>query len=335
MPVRLIIFDLDGTLVDTCEDIANALNAALAPLGHRPLGVEETKALVGEGITRLIEKALGPEGQGRRDETVGRFLEHYSAHLSDHSRPYPHVEETLQKLSGVKKAVLSNKNEDLSRRLLDGLGLLGHFDLVAGSDTTPEKKPSPRAVEYVLKALGVGAREAVLVGDSDLDVEAGQAAGLATVAAAYGYRKRDALLRADHLIEDIGELVPLLRSKGYLEDRRREERFGVPEVFREYIEMRVTAEEGPVKAALLDLSGHGMKLSLPAPLRAGSAYECALSAPRSLTREVIVTIRVRYVERRGAECVAGAEIEKVHSELWFNVFKKILQFITERKGEVF
>jgi len=335
MPVRLIIFDLDGTLVDTSEDIANALNAALLPLGSGPLGVEETKALVGEGITRLIEKALGPEGVGRRDEAVGRFLEHYSAHLLDHSRPYPRVEETLRKLPGMKKAVLSNKKEDLSRRLLDGLGLLKHFDLVAGSDTTPEKKPSPLAVEHVLKALGISARDAVLVGDSDLDIQAGRAAGLATVAAAYGYRGRDALRGADHLIEDIGELLPLLRSRGYLEDRRKEERFGVPEVFREYIEVRVTAEAGPVKASLLDLSGHGMKLSLPAPLKAGEAYECALSAPRSMTREVVVTIRVRYVEQQGGECVAGAEIEKVHCELWFNVFKKILQFITERKGEVF
>lgn len=335
MPVRLIIFDLDGTLVDTCQDITNALNAALVPLGRGPLSVGETRALVGEGITRLIEKALGPEGQGRRDEAVGRFLDHYSAHLTDHSRPYPGAKDVLEKLPGVKKAVLSNKKEDLSRRLLEGLGLLGHFDLVAGSDTTPEKKPSPRAVQYVLQALGVGAREAMLVGDSDLDIEAGRAAGLSTVAAAYGYRGRDALRGADHLIEDIGELVPLLHCRGYIEDRRKEERFDVPDVFREYIELRVAAGEGPVKASLLDLSGHGMKLSLPAPLKVGSAYECALSAPLSLTREVSVTIRVRYVENRGGQYTAGAEIEKVHSELWFNVFKKILQFIAERKGEVF
>ena len=160
MPVKLLIFDLDGTLVDTCGDITNALNYALNNYGMEGLTVESTKQLVGEGLTRLVEKVLGAEKDRLRDDVMGRFLAYYSEHLTDYSVAYPYVRETLEALGGYRKAVISNKRESLSARLLDMLDLRKYFDLVVGSDTTPEKKPSPVPVIYVLKTLEVSAPDA-------------------------------------------------------------------------------------------------------------------------------------------------------------------------------
>ncbi len=119
MTIKLILFDLDGTLVDTVKDISNALNYALRPYGSMNLSVEETKKLIGEGINRLIEKVLGNEGAQWRDAVIRRFLDYYSEHLTDNSTVYPYVRETLEKLIGYKKAVISNKREYLSRDLLE------------------------------------------------------------------------------------------------------------------------------------------------------------------------------------------------------------------------
>jgi phosphoglycolate phosphatase len=221
MSIKLLIFDLDGTLVDTARDITEALNHAIAPHGLGPAGVEEVKALIGEGTTRLIEKALSPLGEAN-DETVKAvlksFLDYYSENLSVHSRLYPNVRETLRKLRAFEKAVLSNKREDLSRRLLEDLGVAGEFTLIAGSDTTSSKKPSPEPVRYVLEKTGARAENALMVGDSPYDIEAAKGAGVKTVAVTYGYRDRALLKDADFVMEDLGELVPLLARLGSLKE---------------------------------------------------------------------------------------------------------------------
>jgi phosphoglycolate phosphatase len=176
MPLKLIIFDLDGTLVDTARDITEALNHTTKPHGLRPMSVEEVKALIGEGTTRLIEKALAPLGETLDDAikevTLKRFLDYYSENLAVHSRLYPNVKETLWKLTAFERAVLSNKREDLSRRLLEDLGVAGGFSLIAGSDTTSSKKPSPEPVRYVLEKTGTRPEEALMIGDSPYDIEA-------------------------------------------------------------------------------------------------------------------------------------------------------------------
>ena len=114
MPVKLLIFDLDGTLIDTSRDITNALNYALSSQGFKSLSVEDTIKMIGEGITRLIEKTLGHDRLHERDAVIKKFLDYYSEHLTDYSTVYPYVRETLAQLDGYKKAVISNKRENLS-----------------------------------------------------------------------------------------------------------------------------------------------------------------------------------------------------------------------------
>ncbi|MBZ0157490.1 MAG: HAD-IA family hydrolase [Alphaproteobacteria bacterium] len=207
MSLRLIIFDLDGTLIDSSPDIADAINYAIDPYGLPPISVEETIGLVGEGVSRLMEKLIEREGiPADKDLLVGRFLEYYSAHLVDKTMVYPGVRETLEQLAVYKKAVISNKRESLSGAILQKLGLAPYLDIVVGSDTTRERKPSPVPVLYVLSHLGVSPEEAVMVGDSNYDIEAGRAAGVRTVAVTYGYRPVSFLKGADFIIDSLSAL---------------------------------------------------------------------------------------------------------------------------------
>lgn len=206
------MFDLDGTLVNTAQDITNALNFAINPYGMKILTIEDTIQLIGEGISRLVEKILSVETMHLKSEIMNRFLEYYSEHLIEHSKEYPHVKETLENLTTAKKAVISNKREDLSKRLLEELGLSEYFDLIIGSDTAGERKPSAVPVLYIISRLGLSPEVSIIVGDSNYDIEAGKKAGVKTVAVTYGYRPRESLTEADYIIDDIRELVPLVQK---------------------------------------------------------------------------------------------------------------------------
>ena len=210
MLVKLILFDLDGTLVNTSKDLTNALNYAMKPYGLKEFAVEDTIKLVGEGITRLIEKALMNKSVQQIRMATERFLDYYSNHLADFSKLYPGVAETLGKLHNYKKAVISNKKEDLSVKLLDNLGLLKYFNLVVGSDTTSEKKPSPVPISYILNHLHVAPDKAAIVGDSNFDIEAGKKAGIKTIAVTYGFRDKNLLLDADYIIDRFNDLPSVL-----------------------------------------------------------------------------------------------------------------------------
>lgn len=335
MPVKLLIFDLDGTLVDTSTDIANALNYALKPHGLKPLSVKDTVGMVGEGITRLIEKLLGEENAHLKEDVLKKFLHYYSDHLSEHSTAYPEVRETLRKLHNVKKAVISNKREFLSRKLLEELGLAGHFDIVVGSDTVPEKKPSAMPVLHVLSSLGISAEDSLIIGDSNYDIEAGRKAGLKTVAVTYGYKDPETLKHADCMIDSMGELVELLYDIEVLSERRKEKRYTVPDIYQKYIELKIEIAGDYIQANLLDLSEHGIKIKSPVPLEAGSLRECTLAIPKSLSREIAFTARIRHCFEQSGEFIAGAEIEEVEDTVWFRIFKKVHDFISERAGDIF
>jgi len=208
--MQLIIFDLDGTLVDSIGDITISLNYALKPAGFKRYSEDEVSALVGGGITMVIGKILGEEKSAFKEEVLSRFLDYYWDHIAVSSIVFPGVIETLEDLSAYRKVVLTNKREAFSRKVMDQLGLTPFFELIFGSDSVAKKKPAPEAVRQVLSRLSVKPSEAIMIGDSEIDIEAGKSAGIKTVGVTYGYRDRAAISDADFIIDDIRELPGLL-----------------------------------------------------------------------------------------------------------------------------
>lgn len=212
MQIKLIFFDLDGTLVDSSIDLCNSINHAIMPYGVELLTVEETISLIGEGVTKLMEKVALKHSipLSELDAILARFLDYYEAHLLDNTVLYPGVNDILPSLNKMKKVLVSNKRTAPCKKILQGLGLLGYFDMVIGSDALSEKKPSPMPLLYAMKELGLSKNEAIMVGDSTYDIDAGRAAGIKTVALTCGYRPAHLLKDADYLINNIAELTSLL-----------------------------------------------------------------------------------------------------------------------------
>lgn len=213
MPERgTVLFDLDGTLVDSAPDIADALDALLAERGHAPVGLDHTRRLIGHGVADLVGKALTAKGEtldaAARITAVERFLAHYTPNLSRRSLPYPHTVATLSDLaaSGWRLAVCTNKLEASARRLLADHGLLPYFDLVAGPDTFGVAKPNPA---HLMRCLPAGGR-AIMVGDSEPDILAAKAAPLPVIAVAWGYAKRPLADMAPDAIAHSMRDIPLL-----------------------------------------------------------------------------------------------------------------------------
>lgn len=210
MAIRALFFDLDGTLVDTIRDITEALNYALRVHNLRELSIDETKGIIGEGATRMIEKAVGTGNERLRDAVRDVYLQYYRDHLIDFSAVYPGVKETLENLHSYRKAVISNKRAFLSTAILEKVSLLGYFTLVVGSDTVAEKKPSAEPLSYALERFQAKPREGVMVGDSTVDIAAGKQAGVRTIAVTYGYQEKDLLGDADYRIDRFEDLPVVL-----------------------------------------------------------------------------------------------------------------------------
>jgi len=191
-PPRLIIFDLDGTLVDSSRDISGAMNAALARLGLGPRAPAELISYVGDGIPKLVERGLGAALERRPldaelAEALKIYRAEYDARLLDHTRPYPGIPEALERIRSISMAVVSNKPTDLSERVLTGLNLRVYFSRVLGGDATARRKPDPEPLLLVAAGLGVEPAAAAMVGDSCNDMRAGRAAGMATIGCAWGF----------------------------------------------------------------------------------------------------------------------------------------------------
>lgn len=207
----LIIFDQDGTLVDSRLDITNSVNHAIGVLCLPLLDITTITGYVGEGITRLIERALGTRKE-LLDNARSLFLEYYESHLTDNTYLYPDVVEVLNYFRKKKKAVISNKLEYLTKDILDDLGVLHYFDIVLGGDSADRKKPFPDPIIKVIDSLGIEKTRALIVGDSPTDIEAGKSAGVFTCAVTYGYRERDIILKAkpDFVIDTLIELKEII-----------------------------------------------------------------------------------------------------------------------------
>jgi len=192
-PPLAIIFDLDGTLVDTAPDLLGALNAVLLVEGHDPVIPSDLRHIVGHGARAMFEHALvrtGPPVTGERMAALTeKFLAHYRANIARGSRPFPGVPETLDLLAGrgAGLGVCTNKAQELTELLLNELKLTRHFPVIVGGGRTPYAKPDPRHVLEVVTALKGSRTRAVLVGDSQIDVAAARAADIPVIAMSYGY----------------------------------------------------------------------------------------------------------------------------------------------------
>ncbi|BDV42606.1 haloacid dehalogenase [Geotalea uraniireducens] len=207
----LVIFDLDGTLVDSLADLTTATNEMLAVFGRQPLDETGVRALVGQGARRLVERALAGATSTDVDRGVELFLQANLNHLVERSALYPGAAETLAALRarGMRLAVVSNKHVALCRRILSLLGIGDYFAEILGADSLPFRKPSPEPVLKLLADFGVAATRAGIVGDSVNDVAAGKGAGVATVGCTWGYGGSDDLVEADYRIDTFSELLAL------------------------------------------------------------------------------------------------------------------------------
>jgi phosphoglycolate phosphatase len=212
--VRALIFDLDGTLIDSKQDLIQSVNAMLRELGRRELPEETISGYIGHGAPQLVARALGDEcTEEERQRALEFFLRYYETHKMDTTCPYPGVAETLKKLAGMPMAVLTNKPVRISVRILDAMGLSKYFRAIYGGNSFETKKPDPLGAKTILRQLGVEPQEALLVGDSEVDVQTARNAGTLAAAVNYGFGVHDRGAHpADIYLEHFGELATLLGS---------------------------------------------------------------------------------------------------------------------------
>jgi phosphoglycolate phosphatase len=188
-----IVFDLDGTLVDTAHDLVATLNAILVGEGMVPVGVDKLVAMVGSGARVMIETAFATEGRTltleKLDQLLGAYMALYDDHLADTSKPYPGTEAMLDDFAaqGWRLAVCTNKFEAPARKLLGLLGLGPRFAAITGQDTFAFRKPDPRHLTETIRLAGGAPDNAVMVGDSATDIDTARAAGIPVVAVSFGY----------------------------------------------------------------------------------------------------------------------------------------------------
>ncbi len=209
-----VVFDLDGTLVDTAPDLLRALDFALEKAGLNPPEDHEARNFIGGGARAMIERALARTqvkfSKDQVDAMLRQFLVYYEDHIADHSRAFPGLEQALARLSeeGALLSVCTNKHERYAVKLLDALKLGGHFAYVAGGDTFEFRKPDPRHLIEAVERAGGNPDRAVLVGDSETDVITAKAAEIPVIAVSFGYTEiPPAALGADRLIHKYEDLT--------------------------------------------------------------------------------------------------------------------------------
>jgi len=210
--IRLVVFDLDGTLVDSKKDLALSVNAMRQHMGYTPLPLELIASYVGHGVTVLVRRALGDLAN---DENVKNglafFMTYYRAHMLDNTLPYSGVMEALGRLGDRKLAVLSNKPTEFSREMLTRLGMARFLSFIYGGDSFAEKKPDPAGLNKLMADLVVPPDQTLMVGDSDTDVRTGRNAGIWTCGVTYGFGAPSLdQVPPDLAISDLRELPAIL-----------------------------------------------------------------------------------------------------------------------------
>jgi phosphoglycolate phosphatase len=210
---RIVVFDLDGTLVDTAPDLINALNFILDREGLPPVPLHAARNMIGAGARKLIERGLELEGRAATVEDIDRltrdFIDRYAAHIADASRPFEGLESALDDLSarGYRFAVCTNKLEWLSKLLLDRLGLTARFSAICGADTFGVAKPDPAILRQTVARAGGQLSSAIMVGDAGPDIGVARRAGIPVIGVEFGYTEVPiADLKPDRLIGHMREL---------------------------------------------------------------------------------------------------------------------------------
>lgn len=210
LDAECVIFDLDGTLVDTAPDLLATLNVLMAGIGHRPLELAEIRGAIGHGARAMIGNGAKITGEAISDEKIEQlfhqYLDHYSKNIANKSLPFPGALETLEvlKAKNIPMAICTNKLESLTVRLLAALKLTSYFDVIIGLDTLERAKPDPLPVLEILKKTGANAEKTLFIGDSETDLKTARAAGVPVVLVDYGYSATPVHeLGADALISDL------------------------------------------------------------------------------------------------------------------------------------
>jgi phosphoglycolate phosphatase len=216
---RIVVFDLDGTLVDTAPDLINALNFVLAREGLRPAPLHSARNLIGAGARKLIERGLELEGRFASPQEItrltGDFIDYYAAHIADFSRPFEGLEDALDDLRarGYGFAVCTNKVEWLSKLLLERLGLSARFTAICGADTFGVSKPDPAILQQTIARAGGNPASAIMVGDAGPDIGVARRAGVPVIGVEFGYTDGPiADLKPDRLITHMNELPDAVES---------------------------------------------------------------------------------------------------------------------------
>ena len=210
--VDLIIFDLDGTLVDSCESIASAVNDMLRKLNLREKTKEEIRSYIGTGVIELIKKSLGDDHADLLDKGFSIFDEYYKNHPAENSKLYPGVKDILEYFKNKIKLIITNRNIESAKIVLKEFGIYDYFKSITGGDDPSCAKPNSCPLDNAISKLDINKDRVIIVGDMDIDVLAGKAAGIATCAVTYGIGKKEDIVKInpDYLIDNISKLKEIV-----------------------------------------------------------------------------------------------------------------------------
>ena len=206
--ISLIVYDFDGTLVDSVADIADSVNLALIEMNLNTLTRETIRENIGSGVVNLMTRSLMGSGCDDIDTAVSLFRKYYNHHMLDKTDFYPNGREIVEYFSDKKNAILSNKPVALIEKILKALNFLQHFDSILGGDSLEVQKPDPKGLQLLISKLNCPAKQVLMIGDSAIDIETGKQAGVLTCGVTYGLGDPDSLRDAkpDYLIDNLSHL---------------------------------------------------------------------------------------------------------------------------------
>ncbi len=206
--VEFMIFDFDGTLVQSGEDIANSVNFTLAALNLPRINKQRIITFIGDGVVKLIERAIADAGKTYQEQAMAIFTDHYNRHMLDHAALYPGVYDLLRHFTGKRKIILTNKRYKFTEKMASALNIADFFEEIIGADTTPYIKPDPELIETILERFPVEKKKTVIIGDGVNDILLARNAGIISCAFLNGLGKRDELLalEPDIVFEQFEEL---------------------------------------------------------------------------------------------------------------------------------